>query len=101
MRCKVFRVVVLLSLLALPVAAVAQSAPDAASQAAAASQPAAGSQPATQAQVAALQQQVKNAQMSADNGWMLVSAALVLMMTGPGLALLYCGLARRENMLGP
>jgi Amt family ammonium transporter len=31
---------------------------------------------------------------------MLVSAALVLMMTGPGLALFYGGLVRRKNVLG-
>jgi len=31
---------------------------------------------------------------------MLTSAALVLMMTGPGLALFYCGLVRRKNVLG-
>ena len=31
---------------------------------------------------------------------MLVSAALVLMMTGPGLALFYCGLVRKKNVLG-
>jgi Amt family ammonium transporter len=31
---------------------------------------------------------------------MLVSAALVLMMTGPGLALFYGGLVRRKNILG-
>ena len=35
-----------------------------------------------------------------DNAWMLISAALVLMMTGPGLALFYCGLVRRRNVLG-
>ena len=35
-----------------------------------------------------------------DNAWMLMSAALVLMMTGPGLALFYCGLVRRRNVLG-
>ena len=34
-----------------------------------------------------LDQKVAAAQSSADNAWMLVSAALVLMMTGPGLAL--------------
>jgi ammonium transporter, Amt family len=39
------------------------------------------------------------AQSSADNAWMLVSAALVLMMTGPGLALFYGGLVRRKNTL--
>ena len=31
---------------------------------------------------------------------MLVSSALVLMMTGPGLALFYCGLVRKKNVLG-
>ena len=30
---------------------------------------------------------------------MLTSSALVLMMTGPGLALFYCGLVRRKNVL--
>ena len=39
------------------------------------------------------------AQSSADNAWMLVSAALVLMMTGPGLALFYGGLVRHKNVL--
>ena len=63
--------------------------------------------PDTQAQIAALQQAVKaaqtanaNAQMSGDNAWMLTSAALVLLMTGPGLALFYGGLVRRKNILG-
>jgi ammonium transporter, Amt family len=54
----------------------------------------------TQAQIAALQQSVQTAQMAADNAWMLVSAALVLLMTGPGLALFYGGLVRRKNILG-
>jgi ammonium transporter, Amt family len=36
---------------------------------------------------------------SGDNAWMLTSAALVLMMTGPGLALFYGGLVRRKNVL--
>ncbi len=40
------------------------------------------------------------AQMAGDNAWMLTSAALVLMMTGPGLALFYGGLVRRKNILG-
>jgi Amt family ammonium transporter len=63
--------------------------------------------PVTQAQIAALQQAVKagqtaaaNAQSAGDNAWMLVSAALVLLMTGPGLALFYGGLVRRKNILG-
>jgi Amt family ammonium transporter len=58
------------------------------------------STPSTQAQIAALQQAVQNAQSNADNAWMLVSAALVLLMTGPGLALFYGGLVRRKNILG-
>ena len=49
---------------------------------------------------AALEAGIKNAQLSADNAWMLVSCALVLMMTGPGLALFYGGLVRRKNVLG-
>jgi ammonium transporter, Amt family len=61
----------------------------------------------TQAQIAALQEAVRNAQAAnasaqsaGDNAWMLTSAALVLMMTGPGLALFYGGLVRRKNILG-
>ncbi len=34
-----------------------------------------------------------------DNAWLLVSSALVLMMTGPGLALFYGGLVRKKNVL--
>src|SRR6476661_6053547 len=34
-----------------------------------------------------------------DHAWMLTSSALVLMMTGPGLALFYSGLVRRKNVL--
>ena len=34
-----------------------------------------------------------------DNAWMLVSSALVLMMTAPGLALFYSGLVRKKNVL--
>jgi Amt family ammonium transporter len=50
--------------------------------------------------VAALEAAVKSAQTSGDNAWMLVSSALVLMMTGPGLALFYGGLVRKKNVLG-
>src|SRR2546429_130507 len=49
--------------------------------------------------LAELDQRITAAQSSADNAWMLVSAALVLMMTGPGLALFYGGLVRRKNTL--
>jgi len=41
----------------------------------------------------------KAAQSAGDNAWMLTSAALVLMMTGPGLALFYGGLVRKKNVL--
>jgi len=63
--------------------------------------------PVTQAQIAALQQAVDAnkaaaaaAQSAGDNAWMLVSSALVLLMTGPGLALFYGGLVRKKNILG-
>ena len=49
--------------------------------------------------LAALEQQAADAKSSADNAWMLTSAALVLMMTGPGLALFYGGLVRKKNVL--
>src|SRR5437879_6405279 len=50
--------------------------------------------------LASLEAAVKAAQSAGDNAWMLTSAALVLMMTGPGLALFYGGLVRRKNVLG-
>src|SRR6185503_19320707 len=52
------------------------------------------------AKLAGLETAVKSAQSAGDNAWMLVSSALVLMMTGPGLALFYGGLVRRKNVLG-
>ena len=54
----------------------------------------------TSSRIAKLEQQAADAKSSADNGWMLVSSALVLMMTGPGLALFYGGLVRKRNVLG-
>ncbi len=51
------------------------------------------------ARLAAVEAATKSAQSAGDNAWMLVSAALVLMMTGPGLALFYGGLVRRKNVL--
>ncbi|MBV9075554.1 MAG: ammonium transporter [Acidobacteria bacterium] len=58
------------------------------------------STPLTDSQrVSRVEQQVQAAQSSADNAWMLVSAALVLLMTGPGLALFYGGLVRKKNVL--
>ena len=53
----------------------------------------------TATRLAKLEQQTAEARSSADNAWMLTSAALVLMMTGPGLALFYSGLVRKKNVL--
>ncbi|MBI5492712.1 MAG: ammonium transporter [Deltaproteobacteria bacterium] len=35
-----------------------------------------------------------------DTAWVLISTALVLLMTAPGLALFYAGMVRRKNVLG-
>jgi len=76
----------LLAFLLLPAALFAQTA----------SQP-----PGTiETKLAALEAATKSAQSAGDNAWMLVCAALVLMMTGPGLALFYGGLVRKKNVLG-
>ena len=40
-----------------------------------------------------------SAQSAGDNAWVLVCSALVLLMTGPGLALFYAGLVRKKNVL--
>ncbi len=63
--------------------------------------------PATAERLAALEKTsaeqataIAAAQSAGDNAWMLVSAALVLLMSGPGLALFYGGLVRRKNILG-
>src|ERR671933_7326 len=56
--------------------------------------------PAFEQRVADIDKAAKAAQSAGDNAWMLVSSALVLMMTGPGLALFYGGLVRRKNVLG-
>ena len=87
---------ILSALLGFPSLALAQST---------AAAPAAQS-PVTQAQLAALQQAIQHtqaataaAQSAGDNAWMLTSAALVLLMTGPGLALFYGGLVRKKNIL--
>jgi len=71
-----------LSLIAAPAAMWAQATPD------------------LNAKLAAMEAATKAAQSAGDNAWMLVSSALVLMMTAPGLALFYGGLVRRKNVLG-
>ena len=50
--------------------------------------------------VADLVPKIAAAQSAGDNAWMLASCALVLLMTGPGLALFYGGLVRKKNVLG-
>jgi Amt family ammonium transporter len=49
--------------------------------------------------VAKLEAAAANAQVSADNAWILLCSALVLLMTVPGLALFYGGLVRQKNVL--
>ncbi|MEO7146228.1 MAG: ammonium transporter [Bryobacteraceae bacterium] len=70
------------ALFALPMLAAAQSAP-----------------PNLEQRLADLEKATKAAQSAGDNAWMLMSAALVLLMTGPGLALFYGGLVRSKNVL--
>ena len=88
------KLLVLALLLAAPILALGQAA-------------AVNPEAATQARIAALEAAVKTAQAanataqtSGDNAWMLTSSALVLLMTGPGLALFYGGLVRKKNILG-
>src|SRR5438876_4799385 len=53
-----------------------------------------------EARLSAVENTAKASQSAGDNAWMLMSAALVLMMTGPGLALFYGGLVGKKNILG-
>jgi ammonium transporter, Amt family len=55
--------------------------------------------PTVEERLATAETALANAQMSGDNAWMLACSALVLMMTGPGLALFYGGLVRKKNVL--
>jgi len=64
-----------------------------------ASEPAAAPLDPESQRLAKLEQSVAEARGAADNAWMLTSSALVLMMTGPGLALFYGGLVRKKNVL--
>ena len=58
-----------------------------------------GADSALTARIAELQAQVAEARSAGDNAWVLMSTALVLLMTGPGLALFYGGLVRKKNVL--
>jgi len=49
--------------------------------------------------LAKIEAAASGAQSAGVNAWMLICAALVLMMTGPGLALFYGGLVRKKNVL--
>ncbi len=55
--------------------------------------------PTVEERLAKAESALASAQTAGDNAWMLVCSALVLMMTGPGLALFYGGLVRRKNVL--
>ncbi len=56
--------------------------------------------PSLEERIAKIESATNSAQTAGDNAWMLVCTALVLMMTGPGLALFYGGLVRKKNVLG-
>ncbi len=100
-KCSFSLVLVLGAILLAVVPLSAQQTPaSSAAPATAASSPATPEiSKAVNEKLAQLDKDVKAAQSSADNAWMLVSAALVLMMTGPGLALFYGGLVRQKNTL--
>src|ERR1700761_8488762 len=99
MKPAVLRCCCLLAVLAIVISAPAPLLAQAAAPAATSSSPAIDSSKALNDKLAQLDQRVTAAQSSADNSWMMVSAALVLMMTGPGLALFYGGLVRQKNTL--
>jgi Amt family ammonium transporter len=96
-KCCFFLILLLGTTLLPSVSLLAQQSP--ATSVIAAATPASESNKALDEKIAQLDQRVTAAQSSADNAWMLVSAALVLLMTGPGLALFYGGLVRRKNSL--
>lgn len=49
--------------------------------------------------IARLEAAASSAQSTADNAWVLICSALVLLMTVPGLALFYGGLVRQKNVI--
>src|ERR1041384_8168591 len=81
-RRKIFPIPVLLCGLAFSATALAQTAGQTLEQ-----------------RLAKIEAAANSAQSAGDHAWMLVCAALVLMMTGPGLALFYGGLVRKKNVL--
>ena len=83
-----------LVLVSVPILTFAQEQSSSPPSAVAPAAPSAGAAPASAA--AAPQAKIDKG----DNAWMLTSAALVLMMTIPGLFLFYGGLVRGKNVLG-
>ncbi len=77
-------------------AATSSAATVTAAPAAAVATPVAAAAPAAEAAPAAAVVEVAN---KGDTAWMMVSTALVILMTIPGLALFYGGLVRSKNML--
>ncbi|BCS52149.1 ammonium transporter [Geobacter sp. SVR] len=103
MKLKHYLATILFVILAglVPVAAMAEEKKDAAPAAAATAAPAAdaAAKPADAAAAApATPPDVKPVLNTGDTAWMLVSAALVLLMI-PGLALFYGGMVRQKNVL--
>jgi Amt family ammonium transporter len=84
---KILRFCLAIFLFCVPLSALAQAAA------------ATASSDAQDQRIARLEQQIADSKGSADNAWMLMSSALVLLMTGPGLALFYGGLVRKKNVL--
>ncbi|MGV3608380.1 MAG: ammonium transporter [Planctomycetaceae bacterium] len=56
--------------------------------------------PTAEERLAALETKTADAALAGHNAWMMMSAALVLFMTAPGLAMFYSGLVRKKNVLG-
>lgn len=56
--------------------------------------------PSIEDQIKAVDAKAGGAALAGHNAWMLTSAALVLFMTAPGLAMFYSGLVRKKNVLG-
>jgi Amt family ammonium transporter len=84
--------------LALAAPALAQNAPVTNEATTAAPAPATTAAPAPSADPPAVKAPDKTVDKG-DTAWMLISSALVLVMTVPGLALFYGGLVRQKNML--
>ena len=59
-----------------------------------------GGEASVPASLADIEAKADEALLAGHNGWMLTSTALVLFMTAPGLAMFYCGLVRKKNVLG-